>query len=1033
MATLNVQAQIRHNAETVQEYFRDLQKWRSAIKENEATAKRAEECVKPSAESPPLAANCSTAFPCKSQEDQQERQPRSRCAVGTGETTVPSTCKNKPVLARDRNSIAAYYAAWDRFDVDEELAKLDTEDSKSPTTIRQNESKTARPIEAKMDAKTYSSTTRVWKQRQSSSQQLLLEKLQTASESLDSRVKMYVRTNTTFYANQLNDIVQVRLAPLRQGVLDLSLSLMDAASSTIGITRQLNETASHVNATTVREAAQMEALRARREAAFTEALEEEEIAMQGQLVASKQREQSRVNKSSVEEQILLSAIEGAVDDLKKRGFAVLDFSAVYPESEARKVLDVTLYFTDLQTRPHGWEVLPIVVVPSSGFLGHIDIPQTASEWLTSILASADGMLPTTRTNSVVSGGGIRRLVKQKQQRIHTRPRKTQVYRRGVRTRLPLAAGLDERHGTGSKSTLHGDAMVISPAHVGTTNKPVGVTGSTNNPAEVARQGDRAKGPSSQGEPTMTSIERESAAARASATAGKREGREKHGAYPTRRHYGSAGSRRLGIFEANTQRYFSRVEFPRKEVSAASGACGCSIENKAGLGDHGYSSQLEQREPRRLSVLEGPWTGRFSRVLRQGRTPRILRTAPQHQQRKAQPGTGQPFSAPQLILGENYPDEDEVEIGRKWQATVLRKTQAVVAAWWGDARQSRGKALESRERRSILPPTYTLQQLVRDHFESLPTKPKGADVPLRGRESHFTGSESTRRANEGPAGQSSVNAHSSASMPGASGMSSSQSTTLHGQKKDAPEQAGVFGNRLGYYVLRAEQILLEGFYVAPGGEVSSVRLRYPPLRDLGTLVPPSQYGVRLLRQLATSLYAKLQLRKSCPRKSVAAAASRFSPVAGENELINSRAAQPANMVGQALASDLQADVSRAAQLEHRIPKEKGEVPGNTLGCSPANYNPFLRCLTSRHLSRLFNGGPRSATVAAGTGEPAALGRRFGAPSTPKQDQSHLGVSGDYAGPIRAEVRRLQEQSGLRAAATGRAAGHNYEEHADVQSP
>ncbi|CBZ55815.1 conserved hypothetical protein [Neospora caninum Liverpool] len=118
MAGIGIQTQIRHNAEDIRNYFEDLRKWEKEMKEKERKERKTRHTPEP-------------ALPQTSRLSQQkslERQPLP-------EQQLSYPRERNRTLARDENSLPAYYSAWDRFNVDEELEKIDREDVKDPGLI----------------------------------------------------------------------------------------------------------------------------------------------------------------------------------------------------------------------------------------------------------------------------------------------------------------------------------------------------------------------------------------------------------------------------------------------------------------------------------------------------------------------------------------------------------------------------------------------------------------------------------------------------------------------------------------------------------------------------------------------------------------------------------------------------------------------------------------------------------------------------------------------------------------------------------
>ncbi|PFH37407.1 hypothetical protein BESB_038650 [Besnoitia besnoiti] len=188
-----------------------------------------------------------------------------------------------------------------------------------------------------------------------------LERLQYTVDILDSRIAAFARTNITLFDEQLSETVEQKLTPLRRDVMDLTFALMNASDSSLAMAKELADVSNSIGVTIDRTRAEVELLESRRIDVFEEALRREEYRLLNRLDELKQTEQSRINRSSLEEQILSTAVTDAVQEMDMRGFGVLDVSEVYPDSDAKKVLNVLLYLVEQHQKP-SWEVLPIVVV-----------------------------------------------------------------------------------------------------------------------------------------------------------------------------------------------------------------------------------------------------------------------------------------------------------------------------------------------------------------------------------------------------------------------------------------------------------------------------------------------------------------------------------------------------------------------------------------------------------------------------------------------------------------------------------------------
>ncbi|KFG37816.1 hypothetical protein TGP89_217680 [Toxoplasma gondii p89] len=188
-----------------------------------------------------------------------------------------------------------------------------------------------------------------------------LEQLENAVNVMDSRISTFVRTNSTLFESQLREAVNQRLTPLRRDVVDLSFAMLNASDTSVALASELDDISRGVNVTIDRHVADVELFKDRREAVYEEDIRQEEYRIRARLEELKQSEQSRINRSSLEEQILSAAVADAVHEMERRGVGVLDVSTVYPNSEAKKVLELLLYMVAKQQDP-SWEVLPIVLV-----------------------------------------------------------------------------------------------------------------------------------------------------------------------------------------------------------------------------------------------------------------------------------------------------------------------------------------------------------------------------------------------------------------------------------------------------------------------------------------------------------------------------------------------------------------------------------------------------------------------------------------------------------------------------------------------
>ncbi|PHJ23541.1 hypothetical protein CSUI_002605 [Cystoisospora suis] len=190
---------------------------------------------------------------------------------------------------------------------------------------------------------------------------VLMEKLHQGVRVLDSRIETFVRTNSTLFESQLEAIVEQQLTPIRRDVLDLSLALASGSDTALDITKELAEMPRRVNSAVSRYKSDIASLRVRLEELFSETMHHEDLRLKGRLQELKEKEQSRINELNLEERILSTTVEDAIQDMERRGFGILDASSVYRESDAKKVLDLLLYLID-KKKKDTWDVLPVVVV-----------------------------------------------------------------------------------------------------------------------------------------------------------------------------------------------------------------------------------------------------------------------------------------------------------------------------------------------------------------------------------------------------------------------------------------------------------------------------------------------------------------------------------------------------------------------------------------------------------------------------------------------------------------------------------------------
>ncbi|PHJ23538.1 tetratricopeptide repeat protein [Cystoisospora suis] len=139
MAGMAIQTQIRHNAEEIRSYFEDLKKWEEEMKKKDKVARELRK-ADGGASHP-----CKGPEPCKGSQvakankapDIEPREPSKK---------TPQACEGRKKLARDENTLPAYYAAWDKFSVDDELKKIDEAEENEGTEVKSSGLITAPPV-----------------------------------------------------------------------------------------------------------------------------------------------------------------------------------------------------------------------------------------------------------------------------------------------------------------------------------------------------------------------------------------------------------------------------------------------------------------------------------------------------------------------------------------------------------------------------------------------------------------------------------------------------------------------------------------------------------------------------------------------------------------------------------------------------------------------------------------------------------------------------------------------------------------------
>lgn len=215
----------------------------------------------------------------------------------------------------------------------------------------------------------------------------------------------------------------------------------------------------------------------------------------------------------------------------------------------------------------------------------------------------------------------------------------------------------------------------------------------------------------------------------------------------------------------------------------------------------------------------------------------------------------------------------VEWGCQGCAEEMDSMSAELDAWLGRGHFLPAKVVQrarsEKPKQSIIPPLFTLQHLVLEHFRAFPmlvpaplrrqsssaTTEETRELPLslRGTAEAFEQEIDGRDAGDGVRGRDSVEAKERQAEGQANteeGATSKEGTT----KGKGTTSAGFSTSESkGYYVLRVDKLLVESFFVASTGEVTPVPTRYPSspaARALGPLVPHSAYGAQFARAFAS---------------------------------------------------------------------------------------------------------------------------------------------------------------------------------------
>ncbi|CDJ30852.1 uncharacterized protein EMH_0061780 [Eimeria mitis] len=123
--SLPVQMQIRRNAEELRAYLSDLLEWEESFAEAETTCKETEKREELLGSAPEAAESSKPQQPPLQQQDregqqQQQQQQQQQEEHASSDVSAPSAATSRRKFARDLNSIADYYKAWDAFDPDAE-------------------------------------------------------------------------------------------------------------------------------------------------------------------------------------------------------------------------------------------------------------------------------------------------------------------------------------------------------------------------------------------------------------------------------------------------------------------------------------------------------------------------------------------------------------------------------------------------------------------------------------------------------------------------------------------------------------------------------------------------------------------------------------------------------------------------------------------------------------------------------------------------------------------------------------------------
>ncbi|CBZ55820.1 conserved hypothetical protein [Neospora caninum Liverpool] len=681
----------------------------------------------------------------------------------------------------------------------------------------------------------------------------LLETLENAVNVLDSRIATFVRTNSTLFESQLREAVDQRLTPLRRDMVDLSFALLNASDSSVALANELVDVSSGVNSTVARNVAEVELLQSRRQAAYEEDVRTEEFRLRNSVEELKQTEQSRINRSSLEEQILSAAVADAVHEMERNGVGVLDISEVYSGSEAKKVLELLFYMLAKQQDP-SWEVLPIVFVTAPPAPLPVE-PRSVNQLLRTAVAAG-----RPNNGDTARGAGL-----------DTEPLWVDV----TRGMSLLGGEVSDSSESASFEEFEGDHGVTTAAPA----KPDAAVDKEREAWSQNEEGDEShtidllqrRGV---GEPTTDAgaDQNEGAAGdgggKAAASArdrahGDRKRPEGGPGAPDGQARESWKGSKGGPAEQTTQRHKGSRRGVEKEKKAGADAGQDEAQKKPGQDGRGDTRRkgTTRRPPRGERSNEVPRHGGsfFGGLF--GRAKRHLqgdaKEAPRQNGAAARPSVGQENAT------------NSLDSGRDWSVKVIYSyegaSQSVEPEDWINLSQMlppaviREAAVDDRARYALVPPLSTLQRLVFEHFQGRPRVRLPAADPQTGNAAvaHAPSQEAEAQTRTAETAEASDPSKPTSEL--ADGTTEAEARmrvrrlaagSARGREtwKKVNRETDV-SKKGGYYILRVSGLVIESFYVSGDYHVSPVPTLYPvsePVTGLGPLVSYAEYGSQFIK-------------------------------------------------------------------------------------------------------------------------------------------------------------------------------------------